>query len=523
MVTSPIELEVARSALSGIADEMGTVLRRTSYSPNIKERADCSAAVFMPDGSMLAQAEHIPVHLGAMPASVMAVIDRFEPEPGVQYAVNDPFAGGTHLNDLTLVRPVFMDGALMAWVGNRAHHADVGGEAPGSMPAHATTIDQEGICVSPMPAVRDGIWIDDFLEPFLAATRTPVERRGDLAAQLGANEVAARRLGETVSREGVARFQRVTNSLLDYGSRRMEHALASLPDGVYRFEDRMEWGEEDVVIRVAVTIDGPSVQADFSGTAAQIPANSNAVEAVTRSCLYYALRVATDPTIPANGGSYRMVELVAPLGTIVNATFPAAVAAGNVETSQRIADTLLGAFAAAAPHRVPAASQGTMNNILIGNDRFAYYETVAGGQGGRPTKEGQSGIQTGMTNTLNTPIESLHGHYPFRIRRYTLRRGSGGDGLHPGGDGIVREIEFLEPATLSLMGERRRVQPWGLWGGAPGACGEDWLIRGSERDRLPGKATIEVEAGDRLLVLTPGGGGWGRPGSPTAPAAAPGS
>jgi N-methylhydantoinase B len=510
VVISAIHLEVARNALTGIAEEMGTVLRRTSYSPNIKERADCSAAVFLPDGSMLAQAEHIPVHLGAMPASVAAVIEALGAEPGVQYAVNDPYAGGTHLNDLTIVRPVFVDGVLVAWVGNRAHHADVGGEAPGSMPAHAVTVDQEGIRVAPMAAVRDGAWVDGFLEPFLAATRTPAERRGDLSAQLGANEVGAARVAAMVGAEGLDGFRRLTAALLDYGERRMTAALAELRDGQFEFEDAMEWGAVDVPIRVTVTVDRGSLTADFTGTHDQIPANFNAVEAVTRSCLYYAVRVATDPTIPANGGSYRVVDLIAPAGSIVNAEPPAAVAAGNVETSQRIADVLLGALAQAAPHRVPAASQGTMNNILIGNDRFAYYETVAGGQGGRPTKAGASGIQTGMTNTRNTPIESIESHYPFVVRRYTLRRGSGGAGLHPGGEGIEREIEFTEPATLSLMGERRRHRPWGLCGGEGGAVGEDWLVRaGGHPEPLPGKVTVEVEPGDRLLVRTPGGGGWG--------------
>ena len=505
-----IALEVARNRLAGIAEEMGTVLRRTSYSPNIKERADCSAAVFTPDGTMLAQAEHIPVHLGAMPASVTAVLDRLGAEPGVQYAVNDPFAGGTHLNDLTLVRPVFVDGVHVAWVGNRAHHADVGGEAPGSMPAHAVTVDQEGIRVAPMAAVEDGEWISAFLDPFLDATRTPAERRGDLSAQLGANEIAAERVVSMVRREGVEGFRRLTTRLLDYGARRMESALGALPDGTYRFVDHMEWGERDVGITVAVTIDGGSLHADFSGTDDQIPANFNAVEAVTRSCLYYALRVATDPTIPANGGAYRSVTLDAPMGSLVNATPPAAVAAGNVETSQRIADVLLGALAQAAPGQVPAASQGTMNNVLIGNDRFAYYETVGGGQGGRPGGPGQSGIHTGMTNTKNTPIESISTHYPFRVVRYTLRRGSGGGGRHPGGDGIEREIVFSEPATVSLMGERRRHHPWGLQGGEEGATGEDFVVRaGGAIERLPAKTTFEVDTGDRLVVRTPGGGGWG--------------
>jgi N-methylhydantoinase B len=380
------------------------------------------------------------------------------------------------------------------------------------MPAHATTLAQEGHIVSPVVAVEHDRWADEFYLPFLEATRTPEERRGDLAAQIGANTVGAQRLAELATTEGVARFREVGNELLGYGERRMSVALAALPDGIYRFEDFMEWGDQDVTIRVAVTVSGDGLLADFSGTDPQVEANFNAVEAVTRSCLYYAVRVATDPSIPANGGCYRMLELRTERGSLVDASPPAAVAAGNVETSQRISDVILGALAEAAPKRVGAAGQGTMNNVLIGNESFAYYETVAGGQGGRPTGPGQSGIQTGMTNTENTPIEALSTHYPFEVTRYTLRRGSGGRGQHPGGEGIEREIEFGEPATLSLMGERRRNRPWGLCGGEPGATGEDWLIKKSgDRIHLPGKTTLQVERGDRLLVLTPGGGGWGNP------------
>ena len=310
-------------------------------------------------------------------------------------------------------------------------------------------------------------------------------------------------------KSGIGSYLAVADALLDYGERRMRSAVAALPDGEYRFSDLMEWGDDDLEISVAVTIDGDALLADFSGTAPQIEGNINAVEAVTRSCLYYAVRVATDPSIPANGGCYRMLHLDAPDGSLVNARPPAAVAAGNVETSQRIADTLLGALAQASPERVPAASQGTMNNILIGGEGFAYYETVAGGQGGKPSGQGMSGVHTGMTNTKNTPTESIETHYPFKVIRYALRRGSGGAGRHPGGEGIEREIEFLEPATVSLMGERRRNQPWGLLGGRPGDPGQDLLMRrdgGSER--LPGKVTLDVNPGDRLRVLTPGGGGW---------------
>jgi N-methylhydantoinase B len=510
LTVDPITLEVARNQFAAIADEMGVVLRHTSLSPNIKERADCSAAIFTAAGEMLAQAEHIPVHLGSMPESVQACLDRFEPIPGVQYAVNDPYAGGTHLNDLTLVAAVFVGSSHVGWVANRAHHADVGGEAPGSMPAHATTVDQEGHRVAPTVAVESGQWAEDFAAPFIAASRTPDERRGDLEAQMGANAVGAARFAALVDSESHHRFQSVSDALLGYGERRMSSAISTLPDGTYQFTDVMEGSDANIAIVVAVSIEGPALTADFTGTDPQVEANFNAVGAVTRSCLYYAVRVATDPSIPANGGCYRPIDLVAPPGTIVNANPPAAVAAGNVETSQRIADVLLGALAQAAPDRVGAASQGTMNNVLVGNDTFAYYETVGGGQGGRPGKAGQSGIHTGMTNTENTPVESLDLHYPFKVTRYRLRRDSGGEGRFPGGEGIEREMVFSEPAVLSLMGERRRNQPWGLAGGGPGKVGEDWLIRADgSRERLPGKTTVDVESGDRLLVLTPGGGGWG--------------
>ena len=509
-----VALEVTRNQLARIAEDMGVVLRNTSFSPNIKERLDCSAAVFTPSGEMLAQAEHIPVHLGSMPASVIAVLDEVdgEPEPDVQFAVNDPYRGGTHLNDLTIVRPVHIGSTLIGWVGNRAHHADVGGEAPGSMPAHAVRVDQEGIVVSPMVAVRRGEWTDEFLVPFLAATRTPAEREGDLSAQLGANEAGAIRLRQLVEAVGIDAFKRLTDELLSYGERRMQAAIAALPDMTARFVDTMEWKGEPLEIAVTVTVEGLKLTADFSDTCDQIEGNINAVRAVTASCLSYAVRVATDPTIPATGGAHRPLRLVTRKGSLVDAQEPAAVAAGNVETSQRIADCLLGALAQIAPDRVPAASQGTMNNVLIGNGRFAYYETVAGGQGGRPTRTGQSGIQTGMTNTKNTPITSIPMHYPFRISRYRLRRGSGGAGLHPGGEGIEREITFGERATLSLMGERRQSSPWGLQGGSPGGSGEDWLVRADgTKVQLDAKCTLTVDAGDRLLVLTPGGGGWGSP------------
>ncbi len=509
----PVDLEVARHRFAAVADEMGAVLRRTAYSPNIKERADCSAAVFLPSGEMLAQAEHIPVHLGSMPASVRAVLDACGPlEPGMQYAVNDPFAGGTHLNDLTLVRPVTIGDDLVGFVANRAHHADVGGEAPGSMPADAVDISQEGHRVAPTRAVVDGQWVDAFRDPFLAATRTPRERIGDLSAQLGANEVGARRLVEVVSSLGPQRFAELAEAVLDHGERLTRAALAAAGDGTATFTDHLEGRDDLHAITVAITLSGGLLHADFTGSDPQVAANVNAVRAVTRSCLYLAVRVATDPSIPANGGCERPLTLVTPAGSIVDARPPAAVAAGNVEASQRIADVLLGALAQLFPDRIPAASQGTMNNLLIGNDDFAYYETIAGGQGARPGRDGQSGIHTGMTNTRNTPVESLHAHYPFRVRRTTLWP-SGGEGRWRGGDGIEREVEFLEPAVVSVIADRRRTRPWGLAGGGPGHSGEDWLVtRRGNRERLPGKVTFDVQAGDRLLMRTPGGGGWGPPG-----------
>jgi N-methylhydantoinase B len=355
------------------------------------------------------------------------------------------------------------------------------------------------------------VWVPDFFDALVSATRTPDERVGDLSAQLGANEAGARRLIEALASHG-DEWERVTNGLLDYGEARMTAALRALPDGEYTFEDVMEWGDRDLPIRVVVTVDDGTLTADFTGSAPQIDGNLNAVEAVTRSCLYYAVRVATDPSIPTNGGCYRPLTLVVEPGSLVAARAPVAVAAGNVETSQRIADVLLGALAKASPDRVGAASQGTMNNVLIGSGATVYYETVAGGEGGRPDRPGQSGIHTGMTNTKNTPIESLEAHYPFRVTATSLRRGSGGAGQHPGGEGIAREIAFLDDAVVSLIGERRRNRPWGLAGGDDGATGEDWLLRadGSE-ERLPGKVTFDVSAGDKIRVLTPGGGGWGNP------------
>ena len=510
MTLDPAALQVLISRLTGVAEEMGAVLRRAAFSPNIKERADCSAALFTPHGELLVQAEHIPVHLGSMPASVRAAIDAFGDRlgPDDQVALNDPFRGGTHLNDLTLVAPCFTLGGdrLVGWAANRAHHADVGGMAPGSIPADAVEVHQEGLRIPP-------VLLTDEVEAILCTnSRTPDERRGDLDAQRGANVVGVERLASFAD----ARLSEVTN----YGERRMRAALAEAPDGTWEFEDQLDsCGPGDAAqhparIRLALTIDGDRAIFDFSGTDDQRSGNVNAVEAVTVSAVSFAIRSAVDPTIPANGGAMRPVEVVAPRGTVVNARPPVAVGAGNVEVSARVADVCLGALAHALPDRVGAASQGTMNNTLLGGDGWVYYETVAGGQGGRPRKAGMSGVHTGMTNSKNTPVEALERAYPLRVRHYGLRRGSGGAGRFPGGDGIHRDLEVLEDCTVSLITERRTSRPWGLGGGEPGAPGENWLLRDGQEDgaeRLPDKCTLRLRAGDVLRVLTPGGGGWGAP------------
>jgi N-methylhydantoinase B/oxoprolinase/acetone carboxylase alpha subunit len=512
MSLDPASLQVLVSRLTGVAEEMGAVLRRGASSPNIKERADCSAALFTPAGELLVQAEHIPVHLGSMPASVAAALAAF-PEgvpDGAQVALNDPFAGGTHLNDLTLVAPCRVDGRLVGWAANRAHHADVGGMAPGSIPPEAVEVFQEGLRLPPV------LLTDEVVAVLLANSRTPDERRGDLDAQVGANRVGVERLAAVGAG---APLDEVTA----YGERRMRAALAAVPDGRWSFEDVLDSSgprpeqQRPARVTVTVTVAGDVVTVDFTGTDEQRPGNVNAVEAVTVSAVSFALRSALDPTIPANGGAMRPVTVVAPAGTVVAARLPAAVGAGNVEVSQRVADVCLGALAQAVPERVGAAGQGTMNNVLVGGpepEPWVYYETVAGGQGGRPSGGGMSGVHTAMTNTKNTPVEALERAYPMRVLRYGLRRRSGGAGRHPGGDGVERDLLVLADCTASLITERRTTPPWGLAGGEPGAPGEDWLLPGgdeSRAERLPDKCTVRLRAGDVLRLRTPGGGGWGEP------------
>ncbi len=511
-------LQVLVARCTGIAEEMGAVLRRAASSPNIKERADCSAACFTATGALLAQAEHIPVHLGSMETAVRAAITAAGAgiEPGEQIIGNDPFAGGTHLNDVTLVAPVFVRGALVGWVANRAHHADLGGTAPGSMPPDALEIDEEGLRLAPTRLTRD------VEEQLVGSSRTPEERRGDLDAQCGANALGVDRLATVVAGLGSTE---PFDELLDYGERRMTAALADLPDGTFAFEDVLDSAgprpdqQTPTRVVVAVTVDGETVTFDFTGTDAQRPGNVNAVEAVTVSAVAFALRYATDPSIPANGGAMRPVRIIVPPGSVLGALPPVAVGAGNVEVSQRVADVCLGALAAAVPERVGAAGQGTMNNVLLGGPGLAmgrawvYYETLGGGQGGRPWAGGASGMHTAMTNTADTPAEALERALPVRVRRSTLRRGSGGAGLHAGGEGIARELEVLEDTVVSLVTERRMSRPWGLAGGEPGASGENWLLPGGDESRavrLGDKCTVHLRAGDVLRVLTPGGGGWGR-------------
>jgi N-methylhydantoinase B len=494
-----VTLSVLGAALSGIAEEMGTALIRSASSANIKERRDCSAALFDAEGRLVAQAEHIPVHLGAMPESVAAVI-ACKPHPGDVFVLNDPFAGGSHLPDITVVTPLAPLGEIVAYTCTRAHHADVGGIVPGSMPAGSTEIWQEGLI---LPPVRLG---DDVLAILAANVRTPELRRADLQAQVAANELAERRLGELIDRRGLDVVGEAFEALIAYAERRAREAIRRLPDGRYEAAGEVEGDgvtDADLPIRVAVTIAGDELVIDFAGTAPAAAGNVNCPLAVTRAACTFAVKVALGADVPVNAGTYASVSIRAPEGCLVHARAPSAVVAGNVETSQRIADTVLLALGPAAD--VPAQGQGTMNNVVFGTSRWTHYETLGGGQGASSRGPGPSGVHVGMSNTLNTPIEALELEAPLRIERYELLDGSGGAGRHRGGDGLVRSIRVLEPATLSLLADRRRHAPQGLHGGAPGRCGRN-LLNGEE---LPAKTTRRLEDGDVVTIETPGGGGWG--------------
>jgi len=490
-VLDPIELQLISGSLRAACQEMGMVLIHSAHSSNIKERRDASTALFDPLGQMVMQAEHIPVHLGAMPAAVAAVLDEAH-SPGVSWILNDPFAGGTHLPDITVITPVFAAGGLLGFAASRAHHADVGGLVPGSMPADSHSLQQEGVVIPPQPLSERTI------EELVSQMRQPAERRADLHAQLAANRVGAQRLTELARRMGSDRLHEATEAVLDYTERRTRACLAAMPDRTVEATDVLEAPEGDLELRLRAVLAGDRLILDFAGSAAQHAGNLNCPLAVTRSACLFAVRVLTDPEIPPSAGAYRPIEVLAPQGTLLNARPGAAVAAGNVETSSRVADLVLGAFGR-------ALGQGTMNNLTLGNSRFTYYETLGGGQGACADADGPSGVHVAMSNTLNTPIEALEREFPLRVCTYALRRGSGGAGAHRGGDGVIREIEALEEMTFSLIAERRRHAPRGAEGGEPGRRGHDEL----DGRTLPGKLTGTMRPGERLRMETPGGGGCG--------------
>jgi N-methylhydantoinase B len=492
----PIELQVITGALRAACEEMGAVLVRAAYSANIKERRDASTALFDTSGQMTMQAEHIPVHLGAMPAAVQAVIAE-DHSGGQSWMLNDPFAGGTHLPDITVVTPVHHEGELLGYAANRAHHADVGGRVPGSMPADSHTLAEEGVVITPRPMTAKAI------EEAIAEMRQPAERRADLRAQLAANRIGAQRLVELATRVGRTRLRDATDAVMDYTERRTRACISAMPDGEYTAEDVLEATEGDLVLKLRATVESDRMVLDFAGSAEQHAGNLNCPLAVTRSACYFAARVLSDPDVPPTAGAYRPIEVRVPEGTLLNARPDAegvapAVAGGNVETSSRVADLVLSALGR-------AQGQGTMNNLTLGNEQFSYYETLGGGQGGCPDGDGPSGVHVAMSNTLNTPVEAVERETPLIVNEYAMRRGSGGAGRHPGGNGVVREIEARREVQYSLITERRRHAPRGAHGGEPGAKGRN-LVNGRE---VPSKAIGILRPGERLRIETPGGGGWG--------------
>ncbi len=518
MSLDPVDFEIIHQQMASVCEEMGRALQRSSFSPNIKERCDFSCAVFSADGEMLAQAEHIPVHLGSMPASVRAAVESGPLDPGDAVLLNDPYRGGTHLPDLTLVMPVHHRGRLRYYVANRAHHADVGGMAPGSMPL-STELFQEGIRIPPVRLVRAGRLQTDVLAMFLANVRTREEREGDLRAQLAANRLGITRMGDLIGRWGAGALEKYEQALARYCRAGVTRVVAAIPPGTHSCVDFLDGdgvGDGPLAVRVAVRASRRRVVVDFSGTAGQSRGCLNAPAPVTHSAVFYVFRCLSGLRLPMNRWSMSPIRLRLPEGSLVNPRSPAAVCGGNVETSQRIVDVVFGALARALPDRIPAASCGSMNNVVLGGteDRrgpFSYYETIGGGAGGGPEGAGASALHTHMTNTKNTPVEALEHAYPLEIVRYAIRRGSGGTGRHPGGEGIVRVYRVLVPARVSLLTERRESRPYGLASGKPGKVGRNTLIRGGRRIPLPPKANLELRPGDLLEIETAGGGGYGRP------------
>jgi len=519
MKTNPVRLEIFKSLFHAIAEEMGATLKRTAFSPNIKERRDYSCAIFDHHGDMLAQGDHMPVHLGSMPLSVKAAIENRNIGPGDIVILNDPYKGGTHLPDITLVSGVFSRKKLIFYVACRAHHSDVGGMSPGSMPL-AEEIYQEGLRIPPIKLMSGGKLNTDVWDLILSNVRTPQEREGDLAAMLGANRTGERRLMEVVEKYGWNEVSRYVTEILNYSERMTRHAISVIPDGTYEAEDFLDNDgitDKPIAIRVRIQIKGDQAVIDFSRSDPQVQGSVNAVYAITASVVFYVFRTLVSLLIPSNAGGMRPLQIIAPEGTIVNARPPAAVCGGNVETSQRIVDVLYKCLAAAMPGRIPAASQGTMNNFTFGGidprtqKPVAYYETVSGGMGARPTMDGLSGVHTHMTNSMNTPVEALEHAYPVRMLRYSLRPESGGQGKCRGGDGVIRELRFLAKAQITVLSDRRKFPPYGLNGGEPGQRGMNVLIRkDGRREELPSKFSTSVEAGDILSIQSPGGGGWGR-------------
>jgi N-methylhydantoinase B/oxoprolinase/acetone carboxylase alpha subunit len=517
---NPVEFEIFKNLFVSVAEEMGETLKRTSFSPNIKERMDYSCAIYDAHGRTIAQGDHMPVHLGAMPLSVRAALQHCDMEPGDAVVLNDPFQGGTHLPDITLISPVFVPGSERAafFVANRAHHSDVGGMSPGSMPL-ATELFQEGLIIPPVKLVRGGNIVPDITALILANVRTPDEREGDLTAQIAANRTGENRLAQIVRGNGLPLVAAYAAAAQDYSERVIRSAIRSIPEGEYSCEDSLDddgFCKGRVYIRVSIRIKDGEARVDFAGSDPQTSGAINANYAITLSATLYVFRSLIQDDVLYNDGIARPIEVIAPSGTVVNARRPAAVAAGNVETSQRITDVVLGALAKALPDRIPAASQGTMNNISIGGmDRktgrpFAYYETIGGGMGAGPGAHGLSGVHTHMSNTRNTPVEAIEHYLPVRIRQYRLRTNSGGAGMFHGGEGIVREYEMLDRASVTILSDRREQPPCGANGGAPGQVGRNTLIRSNGLEEpLPSKTQLNLEAGDRLRIETPGGGGFG--------------